>query len=185
MLGAALCAVLLMRVLEAMRNAEAAGVGAVAGGMAEANLAMTVAVCLGVFVGFIGVVLIALRAFTPTTTASPSALFFLIAGMLAVFPVAFLWQGQSLFLQGVMSGNISLIAPSLIFYLRLTIISAVVVALIILIASFVPLPSLLRAKRKWAPLVVLLIILCAMIGTAGVFQVRTAWLRRASVMERF
>ncbi len=176
---------LLMRVLEAMRNAEAAGVGAVAGGMAEANLAMTVAVCLGAFVGFIGVVVIAIRAFTPTTTASPSALFFLIAGMLTVFPLAFLWEAQSLFLQGVTSGNISLAAPSLISYLRLTIIFAVVLTLILLVVSFVPLPSLLRAKRKWAPLVVLLIILFAMIGTAGVFQVRTAWLHRVSMNERF
>lgn len=99
----------------------------------------------------------AIRAFTSTTTASPSALSFLIAGVLAVFPLAFLWEAQSLFLEGVTSGNISLTAPSLISYLRLTIISAVVLTLIFLVASFVPLPSLLRAKRKWAPLFVLLI----------------------------
>lgn len=43
MLGAAACAVLLMRVLEGMRNAESAGIAAVAAGMSEANLAMTVA----------------------------------------------------------------------------------------------------------------------------------------------
>lgn len=184
MLGAAACAVLLMRVLEAMRNAEAAGVGAVAGGMSEANFAMTVALYFGVFIGFIGVVLMAIRAFTSTTTASPSALFFVIAGVLAIFPLAFLWEAQSLFLEGVTTSNISLLAPSLVAYLRLTIISAGVFAPILLVASFVPLPLLLRAKRKWAPLVVLLVIQCAIIGTAVVFQMRTAWLHRASVMER-
>ncbi|MGZ8844187.1 MAG: hypothetical protein ACXW18_11030 [Pyrinomonadaceae bacterium] len=184
MLGAALCAVLLMRVLEAMRNAESAGIGAVAGGMSEANLAMTVALYVGAFVGFIGIVVMAVRAFTSTTTGSPSALFFVIAGVLCLLPLVFLWSAQTIFLDGIRGGNISLVASSLLLFLKLTIVSAAVVALILLIVSFVPMPSLLRAKRKWAPLIVLLIIQFAMIGTAVVFQMRTAWLHGASIMER-
>lgn len=184
MLGAAACAGLLMRVLEAMRNAEAAGVGAVAGGMSEANLVMTLALYFGVFVGLMGVVLMAVRTFTSTATASPSALFFVVAGVLFLFPLVFLWEAQTVFLEGIRGGNISLAASGLLLFLRLTIIFGVGLTLVLLVASFVPLPSLLRAKRKWAPLVVLLIIQCAMIGTAVVFQMRTAWLHRASMMER-
>lgn len=54
LLGEAVCALLLMRVLEAMRHAEAAGIAAVTGGMAEANLTMTIALYFGLFVAFIG-----------------------------------------------------------------------------------------------------------------------------------
>ncbi len=49
MLGAALTAILLMRVMEAIRNAESAGISAVAAGMAGADFATIVALCLAIF----------------------------------------------------------------------------------------------------------------------------------------
>jgi hypothetical protein len=184
MFGASLCAMLLMSVLETMRNAETAGIAAVTGGMAEANLAMTVALYFGIFVGFIGIVVMGIRALTSTTTASPSAWFFAVGGLLVLVPLVFLWEGQSVFLQGIRGGNISLVASSLLLFLKLTVVSAAIVAPILLIASLIRLPSLLHAKRKWAPIIVLLIIEFVMIGTAVVFQMRTSWLHRASVMEQ-
>jgi hypothetical protein len=56
MLGAALSALSLLGVIRAARNAEAAGIAAVAEGMAEANLAVVVALYLAIFVGFMGIV---------------------------------------------------------------------------------------------------------------------------------
>lgn len=185
MFGAALCAVLLMRVMEAMRNAESAGVAAVAGGMAEANLAITIALFCGAIVGFAGIVVMAVRAFTTTMTASPSTLFFLISGMLAALPIVFLWEAQSVFLSGMRGGNISLVASSLLLFLRLTIISAAILTPILLVASVIPLPSFLRARHKWAPLVLLILIEFAMIGTGVIFQMRTSWLYQAREMEQF
>lgn len=185
MFGAALCALLLMRVLEAMRNAESAGVGAVAGGMAEANLAITLALFCGAIVGLAAIGVTAIRAFTTTMTASPSAFFFLISGILAALPLVFLWEAQSVFLEGLRGGNISLVASSLLLFLRLTIISAAILTPILLIASLIPLPSFLRARHKWAPLVLLILIEFAMIGTGVILQMRTSWLYRASEMEQF
>lgn len=184
MFGAALCAIVLTRVLEAMRHAEAAGIGAVAGGMAEANMAITISLYFGIGIGFVGILIMAIRAFTSPTTASPSAWFFAVAGMLAFLPLVLLWEGQSIFLEGIRGGNISLVASNLSLFLRLTIVSAAALILALLVASLVPLPSLLRAKRSWAPVILLVLIELVMIGTAVVFQLRASWLHRASIMEQ-
>ena len=55
-LGAAVSAWLFLGVMQAMRNAEAAGIAAVAGGMSEANLAIIVTFYLAIFVGFAGII---------------------------------------------------------------------------------------------------------------------------------
>jgi len=176
---------MLMRVLEAMRNAEAAGIAAVAGGMAEANLAMTIALYFGLCIGFIGVVVMAIRAFAVTTTASPSAWFFALAGLLTLVPLVFLWTGQSFFLGGLRGGNISLVASNIFLFLRLAVGGCAVLAPSLLIAAFMPLPPVFRAKNKWAPVIILVLIAIVMIVTAVVFQMRTSWLNQASAAEQF
>ena len=184
LIGEALCALMLMRGLEAMRNAEAAGIAAVAGGMAEANLAMTIALYFGLSIGFIGVVVMAIRAFAVTTTASPSAWFFALAGLLTLVPLVFLWTGQSFFLGGLRGGNISLVASNIFLFLRLAVGGCAVLAPSLLIAAFIPLPPVFRAKNKWAPVIILVLIAIVMIGTAVVFQMRTSWLNQASAAEQ-
>ena len=56
MLGAAMGALMVFNLLRAMRYAEAAGVSAVAGGLAEANLPIIIALYFGIVVGFVGLV---------------------------------------------------------------------------------------------------------------------------------
>jgi hypothetical protein len=48
--------------------------------------------------------------------------------------------------------------------------------LILLASSFVPLPAVLRAKRKWAPLIMLLLMETAIIAMTVFYHLRTAWL---------
>ena len=67
----------MLGVIRAMSYAETAGIAAVAGGMAEANLAVVLAFYLAIFVGFVGLVVMVVRSFMVTTTASPAAAFFL------------------------------------------------------------------------------------------------------------
>jgi hypothetical protein len=105
MLGAALSALFLLGVIRAMRNAETAGIAAVASGLAEANLAIVVALCLAIFVGFIGIVLMAIRSFMSTTTASPAAWFFLITGIISLIPALLLWEAQSLMVSAITPGG--------------------------------------------------------------------------------
>lgn len=188
MLGAALSAFLLMGVMEAMRNAESAGIAAVAGGMAEADLAITIALYLGVFVGFIGIVVMVIRSFLSTTTASPSAWFFLVAGGLGFVPMVLLWEAESLLIQAISPGyrgGIALVASTIQLCLTMTLITAPTFALILLVASLVPLPSVLRAKGNYAPLVVLVLMEVLLIGMAVAFQVRTSWFHQVGITEHF
>lgn len=187
MLGAALSALLINRVLEAMRNAESAGIAAVAGGMAEADLAITIALYLGVFVGFIGIVAMVIRCFMSTTTASPSGWFFLITGGLSLIPLLLLWRAQSLLVQGISpgSGGVAEVAASIQLCLTMTLVGAVAFALILLVASLAPLPFTFRAKQKYAPMLVLVLMEIVLIGMAVAFQVRTSWLHQVYVTERW
>src|SRR2546426_11796579 len=68
MFGAALSSVLFMGVMRAMRMAESAGIAAVAGGMAEADFFVLVALYLAIFVGVIGIVVMVIRSLMTTTT---------------------------------------------------------------------------------------------------------------------
>jgi len=103
MLGAAVSAMLLMRVMTAMRYAESAGIAAVAGGISEATLAIAIALYLGIFVGVIGLVVMVVRSLIKTSTASPSGWFFLITGGLSVIPLGILWEAESLLIQAITS----------------------------------------------------------------------------------
>ena len=105
-LGAAVSAMLLLNVLRAMRNAEAAGIAAVAGGISEANIAILVTLYLAIFVGGAGVVIGLVRLFTTTTTASPSAWYYLIAGVLGMAPMFALWKAQSLLLDAIIPRSV-------------------------------------------------------------------------------
>ena len=185
MLGAAVSAIFLTRVIEAMRNAESAGIAAVARGMAAADLAIIIALCLAVFVGFIGIVVIVIRAFMSTTTAAPSGWFFLLTGGLSLVPLLLLWKAQSILVEVLMGGNVSLAASTIQLCLTLTLVTSAAFALIILVASLVPLPSILRSKRTYAPIMVLVLMELALIGIAVAFQMRASWLYQVGIKQRF
>ena len=178
-LGAAISALMLINVFQAMRNAEAAGLGAVSAGMREANLPIVVALYLGLILGFAGVVIGLVRMFTTITTATPSAWYFLFVGVVGLVPILLLWEAQSLVLGVVFSratGGVVEVARQVTLLSILTILFGAVSALILLVIAFVPLPRILYAKRKWAPVVMLLVIETAMIVMTVLFHLRNAWL---------
>jgi hypothetical protein len=179
-LGAAVSALLLLSVLRAMRNAESAGIGAVAGGISEANVAILVTLYLAIFIGGAGVVIGLVRLFTTTTTASPSAWYYLIAGLLGMAPMFALWRAQSLLLDAIIprltGAGVSDVAGQITLFSIVAIVLGGVSILILLASPFVPLPAILRAKRKWAPLIALLVMETAIIAMTVVYHLRTAWL---------
>jgi len=186
MLGAAVSALMFFGVLRAMRNAESAGVAAVADGMAEANVAMIVALYLGAFIGFLGIVVAVIRMFVSTKSASPSAWFFLIVGGLSFIPTALLWEAQTLLAQTIANrGNVALVAPTMNWCLTLALITAAALGLLFLIASLVPLPAVFRARRSYLPLIVLVSMEFALIGLAIGFQLHNSWLYQVKFRERF
>lgn len=67
----------------------------------------------------------------------------------------------------------------------LTLVTSAAFALLLIVLSLLPLPSVLRSKRKYAPIVVLVLMELALIGTAVAFQVLSSWLNHARLTERF
>jgi len=184
-LGAAISALLFINVMQAMRNAETAGIAAVAAGVSETNIAILVSLYLAIAVGFIGIVVVGIRLFTSTKTGSPSGWFYLITGVIGLVPMFALWQAQSLLLEVIfgMSSGVVTVASQINLLLMLTISMAAVSILTLLVSTFVPLPRVLRAKRKWAPLIVLVLVEIAVIAMAVAYHLRTAWLYRQ--VERY
>src|ERR1044072_196707 len=185
-LGAAGSAYLFIMVMRAMREAEAAGIGAVSRGLSEANLVIVVTLYLAIVVGFIGIVIGFARMFMTTTTASPSAWFYLITGILGFAPMCALWQAPARLLVVMFSrsSNIAMVASKITILLMLALSVGLVSILVLLVASVIPLPRFLHAKRKWAGPVILIVMEIAVIVMTVLYHMRTAWLYQ-QYQERF
>ena len=184
MLGAACAAISIKGAVEGMRNAESAGIAAVASGMAGANLALVIALYVAIFLMMIAVVVAVIRNFVVIKTVSPSAWFFVVIGTMAIVPLALIWEGDSLLMGALMSrGNVALIAPNVRICLILTLATAGLFSLIVLAVSVIPLRPFMRAKRKWAGVVVLVLMEIVLIGLAAGFQLHMAWLQRVGLRQ--
>lgn len=180
-LGAAISSLLLIRVFQGLRNAETSGMAAITGGISEANLAILITLYLGVVVGLGGVVIGLVRMFTTTVTASPSAWYYLIAGLVGVTPMFAHWHAQSLILDVIFArtmpeGGVAAVASQVTLSTIIAIIIGGLSILILMASAFVPLPVILRAKRKWPPLIMLLVMETVIIAMTVAYQLRTAWL---------
>ena len=178
-LGSAISALMLINVFQAMRHAEAAGIGAVSGAVREANLPIVISLYLGVILGFAGIAVGLVRMFTTTTTATPSSWFFLITGIIGLVPILLLWEAQSLLLGVIFShatGGVVEVARQVTLLSMMTMLLGAVSILILLVSAFVPLPRILHAKRKWAPVLMLLLMETAVIVMTVLFHLRNAWL---------
>jgi hypothetical protein len=181
--GAGISALLVRQAFLAMRNAETAGIGAVARGLAEANLPVLIALYLAIVFGGAGLLVLVIRMFVDTTTSAPPFWFFLLAGALGLFPVALFWWTESLLISGLYPGaNIMSIAETVRLFLTAIMIAAPVLLLLLVAISVWPVRSL--SKPKWGPLAALLIIEVALIVMAVAFQIRTSWLFDVSQAER-
>jgi hypothetical protein len=184
--GAALSALVYLRVMNAMRVAETAGVGAVASGIAQGNVVLIIGLYLGIFIGVGGVIVSAVRCFTTTKSDSPAGGFFAIAGLLGLLPIAPLWRAQDLLI-GSIRGTTGIVevAGQINFCLILTIVGAGAASLVLIAASFVPLPALLHAKRRYAPVIVLVLMEVVLIVIAVAYQLHNSWLYQVYRRERF
>lgn len=171
---------LLLQVLNAMRHAEAAGISAVAAGISQANIAILVTLYLAIFVGGAGVVIGLVRLFTTTTTASPSGWYYLAAGTIGVVPMFALWQAQNLLLDTIFArtpgAGVAEVAGQITLYSIVATVLGVISIVILLVSSFLRLPAVLHAKRKWTPLIMLLVMETVIILMTVIYHLRTAWL---------
>lgn len=171
-----------------MRNAEAAGIAAVAGGISEANVAIVVLLYLAVFVGFFGIIIGIVRAVLATATATPAGWLFPVMGVLGIAPMLALWRAESLLLDVLMSRvgpGVAAVADQISLCLYLAIGLAPFACLILSVASVVPLPAALRATSKWSPVIFLVLVEFVIIGMTVAYHLRTYYFYQAKINERF
>ena len=184
-LGASLSAFLLFRVLRAMRDAETAGISAVTGGIAEANVPVLVGLYLAVGGGFIAVITAAVRLVVPTSTVSPPGWFYLITGALSALSVGVLWLTESIFIHALYPGSsgISYAASQIQSHLTFTLVAGPISTLLLLVFSVWPMKS--NSQAKWPGILALVIIQIVLIAVTIAFQIRTSWLWRVMAAESF
>ncbi|HEV2884755.1 MAG TPA: hypothetical protein VGW36_07855 [Pyrinomonadaceae bacterium] len=182
-LGAGLGAMLIRRVLFAMREAESAGISAVSRAVAESNLPILVCLYAAAVIAAASVIIMVARMLTETSKASPSIWFFVVGGALVLLPVALVWWAESLLI-GVFypgSGGITAVAE-MIFSLTLVVMIATPIVLFILLGLSVwPITS--ESKPGWGPLAGSIIVETLLIAAAIAFQIRTSWLYRVYEAE--
>jgi len=151
----------------------------VSAGIAEANLPIVVTLYLAVVLGLAGIIVGIIWIFVTTKSTTPSAWFFLITGFFGLAPMLLLWEAQSLLLAvifGHATDGVAEVASQVSVLSVTTIGFGLVSILILLVMAFVPLPRFLRAKRKWAPVLVLLLFEIALIAMTALYHLRTEWL---------
>jgi len=179
-IGGGITAFLLQQAFSALQNAESAGVAAVAGGTAEANVAVLTGLYLGILVGFVALGIAVLRMFTAKKRASPPGLFYLLPGLIALLPAALVWYVESLVIDVLRgagsseSGGMAGVAPHVGILLNVAVLAVPITVVILALLAFFPFTA--RAGGKIGPTIVLLIMDILFIATAMAFQYRTIFL---------
>lgn len=176
--GGALSAVFLMRVMQALKAAETAGIMAVMGGMAESTIPVLVSLYLSVICGIIVIGILVARMFMETKTASPPSWFFIISGILCLVPAALFCEAESLIIEVIInvynSTGIGGAAANISWALMLSAVAAPIVFILLIVASILPLSA--RKKPTWGPLIAALAVEFLLIAVTVAFQLRVIWL---------
>jgi biopolymer transport protein ExbD len=170
LIGGALSSFTLMSVFKALRSNETAGLGAIMAGMKEASLPAIISLYLAAVFAFVVIVVLVVRMFVQTKTASPPFWYFVLGGILCLLPAAAFWKAQLLVFEVLSPGStigaagISGVAADLSQLLWMSIIAAPIVFVVLLVASVVPLSS--RPGRKVGSLIVATVVALSFIATA-------------------
>jgi hypothetical protein len=182
-LGASLSAFFLYRVLQAMRDAENAGLAAVTGGLAEANVPVLVGLYAAIAGGFITIIVAAVRTGIETTTVSPPAWFYLIVAALCFLPVGLWWTTESMFIGALYPGSdgISFVATTISTLIFLIMIVGPLAVLLLFILSVIPFR--VNPNGQWLAIIILVFAQIVLILVTVAFQMRTSWLWRVMASE--
>ena len=168
--GGAISSFLLMNVFRALRTAETAGIAAVMSGMKEASLPVTVSLYLAALLGIAVIIVLAVRMFVQTTTASPGFWFFAIGGVLSLIPAALFWKAELLVIEvlspgsAIAAGGVAGVGADLSRLLLFSIVTAPIVFIFLVVLSVLPFTA--RPRPKWGSLIVTILIAMVFVGTA-------------------
>jgi len=170
LLGGAMSSFFLFVAFRALQGNQSAGVGVVMAALKEASLPVIVSLYLAAFFAFVVIVVLVVRMFVQTKTASPPFWYFILSGILCLVSAGFFWKAKLLFLDVLSPGSstaangIAGIAAEINLMLWLSIIGAPVVFVILLVLSVLPLSS--RAGAKWGSLAAASVVWILLVATA-------------------
>jgi biopolymer transport protein ExbD len=170
-IGAILGSVLIFNMFRMLRTSETAGVATVMRGMTEASLPVTISLYLAAACGFGLIILLVVRNFVETKTASPPFWFFIVGGLLSLLPALFFWRAQMLIIDVLSPGGsagaagISGVAESISRMMWLSIVASPLIFLILLTLSVLPFKG--RPGRAWGPPIAAFVTVIALITAAA------------------
>ena len=184
-IGGALSSLYLMNVLRALKANETAGRIAVLNALAESTVPALGSLYLGVIGGLIVIVVLIIRMFMQTKTASPSSWFFILCGFLFLVPAGLFFEAESMIIEVLTAPasatGIAGIASNVSLFLILSVALALFVFLLMLVISVVPFSA--RSKPRWSPLICAILVELLIIAAAVAFTLRFLWLYNAGLSE--
>ena len=184
-IGGALSSLYLMRVLQALKASETAGRMAVLKALAESTVPALGCLYLGVIGGLIVIIVLIIRMFMQTKTASPASWFFVLCGFLLLVPAGLFFEAESMIIEVLIapasSTGISGVASNISLFLISSIASALFVFILMLIISVIPFSA--RSKPRWSPLICAILVELLIIAATVAFQWRFLWLYKAGLSE--
>ena len=161
---------MLLKLLSALRRAESAGYAALFGGLTEVEFAVAVLLVFAAVLGALGMLVSIIRLFTTNTKSSPPGLLFLVTGLVSLVPpFALHWVMHAMkeVVRTPSGGGIATIASTITTVTWFAIVSACVIALVLVAFTFIPFSS--RPGRKALPLVSLVLVEILIAGLAGIY----------------
>lgn len=183
--GGALSSLYLINFMQALRNNETAGLTTLFKGLTESTTPALGSLYFGAFCGLLVIVVLIVRMFIETTTASPSSWFFIFCGFLFLVPAGLFFEAESMIIEALTipdsSTNIAQVGANVSSLLILSVASTVVVFMVMLIMSVIPFST--ASKPKWSSLITAIFVEFLIIAAAIAFQLRFLWLYKAGSSE--
>lgn len=164
---------LIISLMNALRQNENAGIGALAGGLAEYSVIPLVFLYAASALGVVAICVAIGRLVIQTKTASPSGISYIVLGILSLVPAAFVWQSGSIIisvLDGSSREGMGELGATIATYCTIAMIAAPIILVILLAWSLIPFKSL--PGRRFGPIICLILVEILLVAVAIAFQLR-------------
>lgn len=183
--GGALSSLYLINVMRALRSNETAGLTAVFNGMTESTAPALGSLYFGAFCGLIVIVVLIIRMFMETKTASPASWFFIFCGFLFLVPAGLFFEAESMIIEVLTipdsSTNPAEVGANVSSFLISSIAATLFIFIVMIIMSVIPFST--ASKPKWSSLINAIVVEFLIIAAAVAFQLRYLWLYKAGSSE--
>lgn len=171
-IGGGVGGLFLRNAINALRQNENAGIGAVTGALMESNLPVIAALSFAAIIGLAGIIIAVARLFMSVTKASPPVWFFIVPGLLGLLPVIFFFAAETVMLNAILprtmpsDGGVAAAASTISTLYTLAMATAIIVPFLMLAPALIPISS--RKSKKLGSLFFLLLFETAIIAAIAI-----------------